>query len=134
MTSVLPPGWASAELGDLGVEVRGQLIPEPGVIYDLYSVPAFPSGCPERTDGVLVKSGKRGVEQGDVLLCKINPRINRVWVVGQAEDVPQIASTEYLVFRPRHPRMAGFIAQYLSSPEFRDWIKLAVEGGTGSHT
>ena len=30
--------------------------------------------------------------------------------------------------------MSNFIQQYLSSPRFRDWIKLSVEGATGSHT
>ena len=134
MTTDLPPGWALAKLGDLGVEIRGQLTPEPGVLYDLYSVPTFPTGHPERIDGAHVKSGKRCVLPGDVLLCKINPRINRVWIVGGTKGYPQVASTEYLVLRPHEPRMSGFIQQYLSSPRFRDWIKLSVEGATGSHT
>ena len=134
MTTDLPPGWAWARLGDLGVEIRGQHTPEPGVTYDLYSVPTFPTGRPERIDGSQVKSGKRPVQPGDVLLCKINPRINRVWIVGEAEGFQQIASIEYLVLRPHEPRMARFVQQYLSSPKFRDWIRLSVEGATGSHT
>ena len=133
MTNDLPPGWTQTRLGDLGVEIRGQLTPEPAAIYDLYSVPTFPTGRPERIEGTQAKSGKRVVQPDDVLLCKINPRINRVWVVGQAEGVPQISSTEYLVLRPHEPRMSNFIQQYLSSPRFRDWIKLSVEGATGSH-
>ena len=134
MTSDLPSGWAWATLGNLGVEIRGQLKPEPGTTYDLYSVPTFPTGRPERIDGTQAKSGKRGVQPNDVLLCKINPRINRVWVVDETAGHPKIASTEYLVFRPHDPRMSSFIRQYLSSPRFRDWIKLSVEGATGSHT
>ncbi len=134
MTNDLPRGWEWAKLGDLGVEIRGQLTPEPGTTYDLYSVPTFPTGRPERIDGAQVKSGKRGVQADDVLICKINPRINRVWVVGEAAGHAQIASTEYLVLRPHEPRMSSFIRQYLSSPKFRDWIKLSVEGATGSHT
>lgn len=134
MTRGLPPGWEWVRLGDLGVEVRGQVKPEPGVTYDLYSVPAFPSRRPERVDGASIKSGKRSVLEGDVLLCKINPRINRVWVVARADGCSQIASTEYLVLRLHDPRMAPVIQWYLSSPRFRDWIKLSVEGATGSHT
>ncbi len=134
MTRGLPPGWEWARIGDLGVEVRGQVKPEPGVIYDLYSVPAFASRHPERVDGASIKSGKRFVLEGDVLLCKINPRINRVWVVARADGFPQIASTEYLVLRLHEPEMASAIQWYLSSPRFRDWIKLSVEGATGSHT
>ena len=134
MIDSLPLGWAATTLGDLGVEIRGQMLPAPETTYDLYSVPTFPTKRPERIDGAKIKSGKRGVQCGDVLLCKINPRINRVWVVGETGSCLQIASTEYLVLRPHEPRMSSFIQQYLSSPKFRDWIKLSVEGATGSHT
>lgn len=134
MTNELPPRWEIVHLGDLGTEVRGQISPEPGTTYDLYSVPAFPTGQPEQVDGESIRSGKRPVEEHDVLLCKINPRINRVWTVGPSHGLPQIASTEYLVLRPHEPRMAAYLRHYLSSPRFRDWIRLAVEGATGSHT
>ena len=130
----LPPDWEAARIGDLGTEVRGQVSPEPGTIYDLYSVPAYATGEPEQVDGESIRSGKRPVEEHDVLLCKINPRINRVWTVGASHGQPQIASTEYLVLRLHEPRMAAYVRYYLSSPGFRDWIKLAVEGATGSHT
>ena len=134
MTRELPLGWEWVRLGDLGIEVRGQVKPEPGVTYDLYSVPAFPTRRPERVDGASIKSGKRSVQEDNVLLCKINPRINRVWVVAGADGFPQIASTEYMILRLHDPQMAPAIRWYLSSPRFRDWIKLSVEGATGSHT
>ena len=73
---------------------------------------------------------------GDLLLCKINPRINRVWVVRDTSGGrPQIASTEYLVLRVTHPDViTPYLMWYLRSPGFRAWIELAVEGATGSHT
>ena len=134
MSEKLPSGWERTSLGDLGSEVRGQVVPQPGTTYDLYSVPAFPSLRPQRIDGSKIKSGKRRVQVGDVLLCKINPRINRVWSVGRAEGRPQLASTEYLALRPHERDMGPFIRQFLSSPPFRKWIELSVEGATGSHT
>ena len=134
MTTDLPPGWETTRLGDLGMEVRGQVSPEPGISYDLYSVPAFSTGQPEQVHGESIKSGKRPVEEHDVLLCKINPRINRVWTVGPDPGRPQVASTEYLVMRLHKPQMAEYLSYYLSAPIFREWIKLAVEGATGSHT
>lgn len=47
---------------------------------------------------------------------------------------PQIASTEYLVFRTSESSLARYLMWYLQSPRFRDWITLSVEGATGSHT
>lgn len=130
----LPEDWQWVTIGDLGNEVKGQITPQPGVIYDLYSVPAFPTGIPERIDGFDIKSGKREVEPYDVLLCKINPRINRVWMVENYSGQKQISSTEYFVLRLFDTRQAPYIKWYLSSPQFREWMGLSVEGGTGSHT
>ena len=53
----------------------------PEQIYELYSVPSFETGYPEIVRGKDIGSTKITVEEGDVLVCKINPRINRVWVV-----------------------------------------------------
>jgi type I restriction enzyme S subunit len=71
------------------------------------------------------------------LLCKINPRINRVWLVDPNHGRQQLASTEYLVLRlaqDARESLAKYLVWYLRSPEFREWIKLRVEGATGSHT
>jgi type I restriction enzyme, S subunit len=132
--SGLPSGWARSGLADLGAEVRVSISPEAGKTYELYSVPAFANGIPETLDGSEIGSAKRAVEPNDVLLCKINPRINRVWVVGEGHGLSQIASPEYLIFRTSEPDLAHYLRWYLSSPSFREWIKLSVEGMTGSHT
>ena len=134
--SDLPPGWAHAPLSALGTEIRGSIAPAPGIAYELYSVPTFPTGLPELLDGAEIGSAKRPVQPGDVLLCKINPRINRVWIVGEQQDSrrPQLASPEYLVLRTRNADLGRYLLWYLRSPGFREWIKLSVEGATGSHT
>ena len=130
----LPSNWEYKRLGELGVEVKGQTRPTPGRTYDLYSVPAFFCSQPERLNGSEIQSGKRTVMPGDVLLCKINPRINRVRWVGPADGYPLLASTEYLVLRLYDSTLIQYLQQYLSSAEFRRWIELSVEGATGSHT
>lgn len=134
----LPSKWHEVELGSLGFEVKGNEMLEPGRKHELYSVPAYDTLRPELVDGSEVKSGKRPVKPGDLLICKINPRINRVWIVSDPVDSKsQFASTEYLVFRlPTHtPEIERrFVMWYLRSPRFRSWIKLNVEGATGSHT
>lgn len=132
-----PPAthWQTSSLAALGTEIKGGLRPSPGRQYVLYSVPAFPSGQPEIVEGNQIGSSKRLVLHGDLLLCKINPRINRVWSVGPSADgAEQLASTEYLVLRPHDPRVLPWLVWYLRSPRFRSWIKANVEGATGSHT
>lgn len=131
----LPSRWQEFALGELGEEIRGSEHPAPGKQYALYSVPAFPSRKPEVVDGSQIGSNKRPVQSGDLLLCKINPRINRVWAVeAVAGDVAQLASTEYLVLRPHDPDLLTWLVWYLRSPQFRSWIEANVEGATGSHT
>lgn len=47
--------------------------------YELYSVPSLDNNFPEIVLGKNIGSTKQLVQKGDVLLCKINPRLNRVW-------------------------------------------------------
>ena len=96
----LPPGWTYAPVGDLGVEVREVTKTEPNRRYELWSVPSFSAGEPEILEGASIHSPKLSVRPFDVLVCKINPRINRVWLVTQPrESIPQIASPEWFVLR-----------------------------------
>lgn len=126
--------WQYVPLGELGQEVRESLRPVAGSRYELYSVPAFAVGLPEVVDGGEVGSSKRTVQPGDLLLCKINPRINRVWSVEAGNGLPQLASSEYLALRLHDKDLLKWLTWYLRSPAFRAWIKLNVEGATGSHT
>lgn len=134
MTQMLS-GWIEAALGELGIEIRDAVKPVAHRHYELYSVPTFPTGRPEILLGAEIKSSKRRVIPFDLLLCKINPRINRVWMVGESEGRgEQLASTEYLVLRTGDPGLTRYLMWYLRSPRFRNWIALSVEGVTGSHT
>lgn len=129
--------WPTLVLSDLASEAKEAVRPMPGVQYELFSVPAYDTGSPERVDGRSIGSTKRRVEPGDLLLCKINPRINRVWLVEEPLDGrPQLASPEYLILRLREQDAAldRWLMWYLRSPEFRSWIEVNVEGATGSHT
>jgi type I restriction enzyme S subunit len=133
----LPIGWQSVPLGDLGTEIRESVRPTRAVKYELYSVPAFADRRPEQVLGAAIGSSKRLVRAGDLLVCKINPRINRVWLVSPAADgTQQLASPEYLVLRfaDADAELANWVQWYLRSPRFRLWIRRNVEGATGSHT
>ncbi|MBQ0961633.1 restriction endonuclease subunit S [Ideonella sp. 4Y11] len=67
------------------------------------------------------------------MICKINPRINRVWTVGPKTDKPQIASSEWIGFRSEAVQPA-FANYYFKSLAFRDLLCSEVAGVGGSLT
>lgn len=105
----------------------------PDEVYELYSVPSFDSQYPEIIKGSEIGSSKITVEDGDVLVCKINPRINRVWVVKHHTDHPLLASSEWIVVR--NSKMdSNYLKWYFSSPTFRNLLVSQVAGIGGSLT
>ncbi len=124
-------------LKDLVTNVRESAKISASNTYELWSVPSFSEGSPERVTGASIGSGKLSVQPQDVLISKINPRINRVWIVTEnQEGLEQIASTEWLVARIKTsmPLSSTFLRWYGMSPKFRTMIKAGTQGVTGSHT
>ena len=105
----------------------------PEQLYELYSVPSFETGYPEIVKGKDIGSTKLTVEEGDVLVCKINPRINRVWVVKHNTEYPLLASSEWIVVRNKNID-ANYLKWYFSSPTFRTLLNSQVAGIGGSLT
>lgn len=133
--SELPDGWIKVPLGDVNEFSGGTVNPalRPDELFELYSVPSFPTGKPERLLGSEIGSTKQTVEAGDVLISKINPRINRVWTVGPKSSEEQIASSEWIGFRSGAVKPA-FANYYFRSQEFRDLLCSEVAGVGGSLT
>ena len=102
-------------------------------MYELYSVPSFESQHPEIIKGEDIGSSKITVEDGDVLVCKINPRINRVWVVKWHTSYPLLASSEWIVIR-NCDIDSDYLKWYFSSPTFRNLLVSQVAGIGGSLT
>ncbi|MCI0714270.1 MAG: restriction endonuclease, partial [Chloroflexi bacterium] len=129
-----PEHWIVMTLGEL-LTGRGQsLNPSafPDTMFELYSVPSFDENHPEIISGSEIGSNKQYVEEGMVLLCKINPRINRVWVVGNFSEHEKIASTEWITF----PQISGvvpkYLAYYMSQDSFAGFLSLNASGVGGS--
>jgi len=59
----------------------------PDTVFEMYSVPIYDTGHPEYLRGSEIGSSKVIVRKNDVLICKINPRINRVWVVWKFRSI-----------------------------------------------
>ena len=131
----VPDGWVEVELGEVFSRKRGSaLVParQPDQRFELYSVPAFQAGRPERPLGAEIGSAKQAVAPGTVLLCRINPRINRVWMVGQDSHDPQIASTEWIALQYVEGIVPRFLMYALRAPAVRRHLTSSVSGVGGS--
>jgi type I restriction enzyme S subunit len=67
-----------------------------------------------------------------VLLCKINPRINRSWVVGSFSPHPKIASTEWIIFPPNEAIESKYLNYFLKQNQIRDFLAANTSGVGGS--
>lgn len=133
--SDFPERWLTSTVGAIN-RFSGRIVDPktaPSVEFDLYSVPIFAEGRPEKLRGSEIGSTKQTVEPSDVLVCKINPRINRVWMVGKREERPQIASSEWIAVRAPEFE-ARFLKHYFTAPCFRELVEEGVSGVGGSLT
>ena len=105
----------------------------PDTIFEMYSVPIYETGHPEYLRGDEIASNKTVVQKNDILLCKINPRINRVWVVSDESDKQNIASSEWIVIR-NNEYNSEFLAWYFRTPKFQKLMMSEVTGIGGSLT
>lgn len=136
MSDNLPKGWTMATIDSLN-EYKSNLINAQKYAeetFELYSVPIFPTGQPELVQGQAVGSSKQLVELNDILVCKINPRINRVWRVSSGNSkLRKIASSEWIVFRcPASD--CRYFQRFFSSAAFRERICQDLTGVGGSLT
>lgn len=131
----IPDHWKWVRFSSLNSYQPHSIDPKknPNSEFILYSVPTFPTGEPEILTGEKIGSTKQLITAGDVLLCKINPRINRVWIVSNPPNGNLIASSEWIVFRPVFG-IASYYQTYFSSAYFRQKLLSQVSGVGGSLT
>ncbi len=130
--SELPEGWQMLRLGEVAARTSNvDPSKSPAEEFELYSVPSFTDRHPEASVGAEIKSVKQAVQPDDVLLCKIVPHINRVWVVGAKSDRRQIASGEWIVYRD-HGCDPNYLRCCLTEQSFRDRFMQTVAGVGGS--
>ena len=129
----LPEGWKWLSLSEIGVSSNESIIPAKyeNELFEVWSVPNYEKDEPEYLKGKEIGSNKIVVQEGDVLLCKINPRINRVWQVRRSKGLKQIASTEWVVVRNKEVN-ASFLVYQLQSQRIRNELLKDVSGVGGS--
>src|SRR5690606_3207369 len=99
-----------------------------------FSIPAFDEGKRPKADlGESVKSTKFVVQDGSVLLSKLNPRIPRVWLPSIRTDHRAVCSTEFLVTLPQAGISKEFLYCLLASEAFSSIFETLVTGTSGSH-
>ena len=131
-----PAGWKRYRLSELVCHHRDTVAPsaDPDRIFEHYSIPAYGAwGEPTFDLGESIKSSKTVVPDGTVLLSKLNPNIERVWLPNRRSDAPQVASTEFLAFTALRPATRNILFCLFKSGGFRNEMGAMVTGTSRSH-
>ena len=132
----IPEGWEIGKLSDIVIRHRENEHPgeSPDTVFSHFSIPAYDEGqAPKQELGKEIKSGKSQVPPGVVLVSKLNPEIERVWLVNVTADDNAICSTEFLVLEARRPFTQSYVYCLARSPLFRQQINTLVTGTSKSH-
>jgi len=132
----IPRGWRIGRFGEVAEQLRDQENPlsSPGALFHHFSLPAFDDGQrPRREYGEGIKSLKSRVPTGVILLSKLNPEIERVWMVDVRPGERAVCSTEFLVLCALSPFTRGYVYCLARSPLFRQQIESLVTGTSKSH-
>ena len=132
----IPAGWEVGCFGDVVEQIRDKENPlaSPDAIFHHFSIPAFDEyQWPKAERGETIKSHKSRVLPGVVLLSKLNPEIERVWLVDVGATDRAVCSTEFLVLRPRPSYGTSFVYCLGCSPAFQQELGSLVTGTSKSH-
>ena len=132
----IPEGWEVRTLGEVVEHLRDIENPQMfrSAMFSHYSIPAYDAGkVPIDELGADIKSTKTRVQPGVILVSKLNPEIERVWLADVDPQERAICSTEFLVFRPNAPFRRIYAYCLARSPDFRDQIASLVTGTSKSH-
>lgn len=132
----IPEGWEVRTFADVAERLRDNENPleSPDVVFRHFSIPAFDEGqWPKHELGENIKSLKTRVPPGVVLLSKLNPEVERVWLVDVQPSERAICSTEFLVLAPRAPYGRSYVYSLSRSSIFRQQLEGLVTGTSKSH-
>lgn len=133
----VPGNWVWVRLKTINMSKTSNIKPKDysDEIFELYSVPNFAIDEPEYLSGEGIGSDKQLVKKDNILLCKINPRINRVWIVSDNKgQYQQLASTEWIVIENNQVVYPKYLLNLLKAPYFRKMLTSNVSGVGGSLT
>lgn len=132
----LPEGWRGGTIGDLVFHSKESINPgkQPDTEFLHYSLPAFDNNqAPEKTLGQEILSNKYRVKKYSVLVSKLNPRIPRIWAIGDVKEETAICSTEFQVFVPKKDTYYSFVNLIFQQKEVLESMQTRASGTSSSH-
>ena len=132
----IPEGWMVQPLEYIAQELTKKENPmlSPDIIYHHYSLPAYGNnGLPIIETGDKIKSTKTILQPNVVLVSRIDPENNRVWLVDVQPKDKAISSTEFLVLKPKAYFPREYIYCLARSAPFRTQIQSLITGTSPSH-
>ena len=127
----IPKGWSGVSLKDLAVTSRNAITPVENEVYQHFSIPSFDAcGSYSLDNGSDIKSDKFVLQEGQLLVSKLNPWFNRVVWVPRGTNI--IGSTEFVVLNPNNKSESGYIYSIIKSPKFVAYCSQAATGTSHS--
>ena len=133
---LIPDGWETGSLSRLTTLKRVNINPSrfANEDFDHFSIPAFDDRrLPAVELGNMIRSNKYLVYSGHILMSKLNPRIQRVWLVPEGGNRRKIASTEFLVLEAAGKFDPVFIYSLCTSDMFYRQFATLAFGTSTSH-
>jgi type I restriction enzyme S subunit len=132
----IPEGWRVGCVGDVADALRDTVNPLacPDKLFVHHSIPAYDDGRRPVTEaGAEIKSAKTRVSEGSVLVSKLNPATQRVWLVDVLADDTAVCSTEFVVLLARAPYDRSFVYSAACAEPTLAQLRGMVTGTSGSH-
>jgi len=132
----IPAEWSIASFQEIVSLNKDTVNPmkTPDTKFFHFSIPAYDeSQSPKKEYGAAIRSQKFLVPGDAVLLSKLNPEIERVWLVDVKTDECAVCSTEFLVFQAKAPFTRAFLYCLACSVGIRRELEGLVTGTSKSH-
>lgn len=127
----IPQGWKAVLLKELATTSRNAITPVENKMYQHFSIPSYDTcGSYSLDNGADIRSDKFVLQEGLLLVSKLNPWFNRViWV---PKGTNMIGSTEFVVLNPNNETESGYIYSIIKSPKFIAYCSQAATGTSHS--
>ena len=128
--------WEEYSVSDFADHIKNNVVPAnlKNELFHHYSLPAFDDGKRPTVElGSEILSNKYKVAAHSILVSKLNPRVPRIWSIGDLRNKNAICSTEFQVFKPEDVKLYGYLYFLLQSSDARDALTMAASGTSGSH-